>query len=141
MSHENGPNGKLRDDLLRQADETRNKLARTVELIDRRRHDAFDVRKQVGKHLKPLAVAAGLVVLAAAGASAFVMHRLISAVERRRSSRSGWRLPRVVVAGPEPERAKRRSFLREVLRSLALTAVTTLLARPVRQALSGARHR
>ena len=46
MSQNGHRNGKLREELLRQSDDTRNKLVRTVARIDQRRHDVLDVRKQ-----------------------------------------------------------------------------------------------
>jgi hypothetical protein len=128
-------NGKLlRSDLVRQADDTRNKLARTVERIDQRRHQALDVRRQVEKHLKQLAIAAGLVVVGTAGLAAFLTHRLLTGGQRRRRAR--WQLARTVWRDPERRlRAQRGPFLGEVLRSVAFTAATTLLAVPIRRAL------
>jgi hypothetical protein len=129
--NQNGQNGRLRAELLRQADDTRNKLARTVERIDQRRHDAFDLRKQVANHLKQVALVAGLVIVATAGGTAIVVYRLLQRAQRRRSP---WRLPRRTSAELEREpRGRRRSFLGEVLRSVALSAATALLTVPIRR--------
>ena len=53
----------------------RNKLARSVARLDERRHDAFDVRKVMERHLKQVAIAGGVVVVGTAATAAFVMHR------------------------------------------------------------------
>ncbi|HEX4447538.1 MAG TPA: hypothetical protein VH044_12405 [Polyangiaceae bacterium] len=141
MNDREQDNDSLRADLLRQADDTRHKLVRTVERLDQRRHDVLDVRKQVARHLKGIGIGVALLVVAAAGASALVMHRVLTAVERR--GRGGWRsrvrarAPRA--RPPAPPLAPRRSFTRDVLRSLAFTLVTTLLARPLRRVVGGAR--
>jgi hypothetical protein len=135
MRQNGNHNGKLlRSELLRQADDTRTKLARTVERIDHRRHQAFDVRRQIEKHIKQLAIAAGLVVVGTAGLAAFFTHRLLTSGRRRRRAR--WQLARSVWREPERElRAQRGSFAGEILRSVALAAATSLLASPVRRAV------
>ena len=135
--------GNLRTDLLRQADDMRNKLARTVERIDQRRHDVLDVKKQVTKHLKEIALLVGLVIVGVAGASAFVVHKLLTSAQRRR--RGGWLGPALRRLGerrepragwevrPASDGGRRRSFVGDVVRSLALTLVTSLLARPLKR--------
>jgi hypothetical protein len=130
----------------------RNKLARTVERIDQRRHDVLDVKKQVVRHLKEIAVFAGLVVVATGAASAYVMHRLLTAGHRR--GRGGWLGPALQRLGDRGRRSgggrgreewvvrpegRRRSFARDVVRSLALTLITSLLARPLKRAVRGTR--
>jgi hypothetical protein len=131
-------NGKPRQDLLRESEDMRNKLVRAVGRIDERTHDALDLRKQVGRHMKTLAVAAGLAIVGTAGTAAFVMYRLLT-MGRRRAGRwrlgagSGWRQPEA------PPRAQ-RGIVAQVLRSLTITLATTLLARPLRRAASGGRR-
>jgi hypothetical protein len=140
MSHDGSGNrnGKVREDLLRQSHDMRGRLARTVERLDERRHAAFDVRKQLERHLKQFAIAGGLVIVATAAGSAFVMYRLMTAGRRRRSAR--WRLAKDVWIRPERElRAQRGSFGAEVLRSVAFSIATALLAAPFRRALRGLR--
>ena len=132
MNDRDHDQGGLRADLLRQADHTRHKLVRTVERLDQRRHDVLDVRRQVARHLKGIGIGVAVLVVAVAGASALVMQRVLTAVERR--GRGGWRS-----RAKSPPAAPRRSFTRDVLRSLAFTLVTTLLARPLRRAVGGAR--
>ncbi|HTB74153.1 MAG TPA: hypothetical protein VK762_12965 [Polyangiaceae bacterium] len=138
MTHNGNRNGKVREDLLRQSQDMRDKLVRTVERLDGRRHDAFDVRKQLERHLKQFAIAGGLVILGAAASSAFVMYRLMT-TERRRS-RARWRLAKDVWRHPDRElRAQRGSFGSEVARSVAFSIATSLLAAPLRRALRGLR--
>jgi hypothetical protein len=127
-------NRKVREELLRQSQDTRNKLVRTVERLDERRHAAFDVRRQLKRHLTQFAVAGGLVIVATAAGSAFVMYRLMTAGRRRRGAR--WRLAKDVWSHPERElRAQRGSFGAEVVRSVAFSIATALLAAPFRRAL------
>jgi hypothetical protein len=140
MSHDGSGNrnGKIRDDLLRQSQDTRDKLVRTVERLDERRHAALDVRRQLKRHLTQFVVASGLVVVATAAGSAFVMYRLMTGHRRRRSAR--WRLAKDVWSHPERElRAQRGSFGAEVARSVAFTIATALLAAPFRRALRALR--
>jgi hypothetical protein len=138
MSQNGSRNGRVREDLLRQSRDTRNKLAATVERLDERRHDAFDVRKQLERHLKHIAIAGGLVIAGTAATSSFVMYRLLTVERRRRRARL--RLAKGVWTHPERElRARRGSFAVEVLRSLAFTLATSLLAAPLRRAVRGLR--
>jgi hypothetical protein len=124
-----------RQELQRRADDVRTKLVTTIERIDQRRHDLLDVPKQLGRHLKGVAVVVGLMIVGSAGVAAFATYRLVAGSLRPRST---WRLAR---GGGRAERAAppRRSFVKDVARSLALTFVTTLLARPLRRAVGGQR--
>lgn len=138
MSDDDSRNGRVREDLLRQSQDTRNKLVRAVERLDERRHAAFDVRKQLERHLMKFAIAGGLVIVATAAGSAFVMHRLMTTGRRRRSAR--WRLAKDAWSHPERElRAQRGSFGAEVVRSVAFSIATALLAAPFRRALRALR--
>jgi hypothetical protein len=125
-----------RENLLRQAEDARTKLVTTLERIDQRRHDLLDVPKQLGRHLKEAAVVVGLMIVASAGVAAFAIYRLLA---RRPAPRSSWRVPRLAGSSSEHVGPPRRSFVKDVARSLALTLVTTLLARPLRRAVGGAR--
>jgi hypothetical protein len=138
MSANGNRNGKAREDLLRQSQEMRNKLVRTVERLDERRHDAFDVRRQLARHLKQVAIGAGLFMVGTAAAAAFVTYRAMTAERRRRRAR--WRLAKDTWNRPERElRAQRGSFAGEVLRSLGFTLATSLLAAPLRRVVRGSR--
>jgi hypothetical protein len=128
-------NGKSRDDLAREANQVRTKLLRTVEQLDQRRHDALDVRRQVQQHVRQLTIAAGVTMVALAGAVALLVHRITTAAERRRRYR--WRFAREVWRHPDRAmRAERRSFLGEVTRSVLLTVVSTALAFPARRGVA-----
>jgi hypothetical protein len=138
MTHNGNRNGKVREDLLRQSQDMRDKLVRTVERLDGRRHDAFDVRKQLERHLKQVAIAGGVLIAGTAASAAYVMYRLMTAERRRRNAR--WRLAKDVWSRPERElRAQRGSFGMEVARSVAFSLATSLLAAPLRRALRGLR--
>jgi hypothetical protein len=138
MSQNGNRNGRACEDLLRQAQDMRNKLARSVARLGERRHDTFDVRKVMERHLKQLAIAGGVVVVGTAATAAFVMYRLMTAGRRRRDAR--WRLAKGAWEHPERElRARRGSFVGEVLRSLAFTLTTSLLAAPLRRTVRGLR--
>jgi hypothetical protein len=138
MTHNGNRNGKVREDLLRQSEDMRDKLVRTVERLDGRRHDAFDVRKQLERHLKQFAIAGAVLFVGTAGGAAYVMYRLMT-TERRRS-RARWRLAKDVWSHPERElRAQRGSFGSEVVRSVAFSLATALLAAPLRRVLRGLR--
>ncbi len=132
MSQNGSRNGRAREDLLRRSQDMRAKLVRSVERLDERRHDVFDVRKQIQRHLKQFAILGGLLIVGSAGTAAYVMHRLMTAEHRRRGAR--WRLAKGMWAHPERElRARRGSFGAEVLRSVAFTVVTSLVSAPVRR--------
>ena len=133
MSQNGSRNGKTREDLLRRSQDMRAKLVRSVERLDERRHDAFDVRKQIQRHLQQLAIAGGLVIVGTAGTAAFVMYRLMTAARRRRGAR--WRLAKGMWVHPERELRARRGPVRaeRSLRSLAFTVVTSLLSAPLRR--------
>jgi hypothetical protein len=138
MTHNGNRNGKVREELLQQSQDMRDKLVRTVERLDGRRHDAFDVRKQLERHLKQFAIAGAVLIVSTAAGAAYVMYRLMT-TERRRS-RARWRLAKDVWSHPDRElRAQRGSFGSEVVRSVAFSLATALLAAPLRRALRGLR--
>lgn len=127
MSHD----GKLRDELVHQADAVRERLVHTVRLLDERRHEALDLKYQLQRHVKRVAATGLLLVLATAGAVVFVTHRISTAAARRRRDR--WRLARTVWRNPARAlRAERGPIHEEALRSVALSLVTMILTTPVR---------
>jgi hypothetical protein len=128
-------NGKSRDDLARQANQVRTKLLRTVEQLDQRRHDALDLRLQMKRHFRQLAVSGGVLMLAAVGAAALLVQRVATAAERRRRNR--WTLAKRVWSHPDRQlRAERRTFFGEIVRAVLLTVVTTALTVPARRAVA-----
>jgi hypothetical protein len=130
------PDAKSRDELAREANEVRSKLLRTVEQLDRRRRDAFDVRLQLQRHAWQFALGGALFLLGTAGVVALVAHRVATAPQRRQKER--WYLARRVWQHPDRSlRGERRSFPRELARSLLLTAGSALLAVPIRRVAAG----
>jgi hypothetical protein len=127
--------GKSRDDLARQANRVRTKLLRTVEQLDQRRHEAFDLKLQMKRHVRHLAVAGALLLVATAAGVALVVERVTTAAARRRRNR--WRFAKRVWQHPERAlRAERRSFFGEVVRGVLLATVTTALTIPARRAVA-----
>jgi ABC-type Fe3+ transport system permease subunit len=128
-------NGKSREDLAQEANQVRSKLFRTVEQLDQRRHQAFDLRIQLERHVRQAAIGAGLLLVTTAGAVAVVVYRITTAAQRRRRSR--WHLAKEVWQHPERAlHAERRSFFRDVGRSLLMSVVTTAVTIPARRAVA-----
>ncbi len=125
-------NGKSRDELAREANQVRTKLLRTVEQLDRRRHDVLDLRVQVQRHVRMLSVVGGAILLGTCAAMVLVVHRTSSAPERRRRDR--WRLAKHLWR--HPERAlrsdRRTSVLAAVLRPVLLGLANALVVLPLR---------
>jgi hypothetical protein len=115
-----------RENLEREAERVRARLMSTLDVLDRRRHDALDVRAQVQRHVVPVAaVGAGLVLLVG-GAIGLSSYR---AIDRRRHKsrervRAFWRIWK------NPERTgsyEPRSVLSAALRK-ALVAAASMVA-------------
>lgn len=139
-------NNESRDDLLRQADEARTRLLRTVVVLDQRRHHALDLPKQMGRSLGRVATIGALLAVGSAMVTALAVHRVMTRRHRPgQRGRARWRLAWSAFRHPErevrAERTERRPFAVEVLRSLLLTFVTSTLAVPVRRAIRGAAAR
>ena len=126
-------NGKSRDELAREANQVRTKLLRTVEQLDTRRHEALDLRVQLQRHVRQLAVVGGAIVLGTCAAMVLVLHRMSTSTERRRRNR--WRLARRMWSHPERAlRADRRtSFLGALLRPVVLAIANVLVILPARR--------
>jgi hypothetical protein len=125
-------NGKSRDELAREANQVRTKLLRTVEQLDRRRHEALDLRAQLQRHVRQLTVLGGAIFLGTCAAMVVVVHRMSTATQRRRRNR--WRLARRMWSHPERAlRADRRtSFLGALLRPVLLALANALVVLPAR---------
>ena len=139
-------NNESRDDLLRQADDARTRLLRTVVVLDQRRHNALDLPKKMGRTLGRFAMVGALVAVGSAAVATLAAHRVMTRRHRRRQrERARWRLAWSAFHHPErevrAERPERRPFAVEVLRSLLLTLITSALAVPVRRAIRGAAAR
>jgi hypothetical protein len=125
-------NGKSRDELTRQANLVRTKLLHTVEQLDHRRHEVLDLRLQLRRHLRDLAIVGGILLVATSAGVALAVQRIANAAQRRRRGR--WILARDLWRHPDRAmRGERRSFLGQVLRSLALTVVTAAVTIPARR--------
>ena len=115
-----------RENLEREAERVRARLMSTLDVLDRRRHDALDVKAQVQRHMVPVASVAAAIVLLAGGAIGLSIYR---ATDRRRHKsrervRAFWRIWK------NPERTasyEPRSVLTAALRK-ALVAAASMVA-------------
>ena len=111
------------DDLHRTAEQMRERLSGTLDELDRRRHEMFDVKAQVRKHVGLLAgvgATAGAVLLSS-GAVAMYRSRHRKQVvlrERAQALLRAWRHPDRVARQGE------RSILEEVGRRVVVSLVT-----------------
>jgi hypothetical protein len=130
--HENGTALQSSSDdhakaLQRDIEKIRGNLGGMVSELDRRRHDLFDVRKQVGRHAVPLALTGLALLGAAAGGIVLAVHR------RRRRKAFGARLVRLRRALgrmiDEPERVARASGPGRKIASAGAAAVVSVMAR------------
>jgi hypothetical protein len=113
------------DDLVRQSHLLWSRLLQTVEELDHRRHEAFDFRAQIERHLRGLVVVGGVLLVTTVGAVAVGANRVATAAERRRRNR--WRLARRVWRRPESALWRRRySIFAELARSLLLAIATAV---------------
>jgi hypothetical protein len=120
------------DELAVAADTARARLLDTVVRLDERRKGLLEVPKKVGRSMWRSALAAATVAMVAMAALA--MHGV--ATHKTRHRRDRWRLLKTAWSHPDRElRAERRPFATEAMRSLLLTAVTSLLAIPLRRAM------
>ena len=102
------------------ANRLRSRLARTLESLDRRRHDAMNVRVQVGKHPVSLAVLGDKAIAAIDGKIGMSMYR----------SRNPWRrmlkqrTDALVRAWKHPDRSGKPAkdpFVADIARSVAIS--------------------
>jgi hypothetical protein len=105
---------------------------RTVEQLDRRRHEALDVGLQLRRHLRQVAAAGAVLLVVATGSVAMIVHRMATSAERRRRAR--WRLAGRFWRHPEKAlRSERRPWWAELGRSVFLSLATTAIVRPARE--------
>lgn len=110
-----------RDQLESEANVARERLARTLEVLDRRRHEAVDIRLQLRRHRRGLVIAGGVTIVTAGGVTvtAVLLRRARARAEAK--PRSLVEMLRRVWRGPERvARTEPRGFLRELGRKLAL---------------------
>lgn len=84
-------------DLSLEANTTRSRLLRTVEELDRRGHEVLDLRLQLRRHAREVAVAGLVLVVAAGGLAVVVVEGVLSS---RHRARRRWTLARWVWAHP-----------------------------------------
>jgi hypothetical protein len=116
----------------------RQRLDATIRELDRRRHDAFDIRRQLRRHALP--VLAGVVALAAAVAAmtAWALRRRLA---RHRLRPKLQRLRRAVGRMVEkPDRVARENpnVVRKIAAAAGTTAATMLAKKLMRRAGAGA---
>jgi cell division ATPase FtsA len=126
-----------RAELEREAERARARLLSTLDVLDRRRHDAFDVKLQVHKHLGAVAsVAAGIVVVAG-GAVAISAIRASS--RRRHKGRA--RMQAFARMWRNPERAAKyqpRSVMGEVMRKAVIAAAALVAVEVAKRVMRAA---
>jgi hypothetical protein len=124
------------EELTLQANATRNRLLKTVEELDRKRHDVLDVKKQVKEHIAPIAVTGGVIVVGLSSLIGLAIFRALHAAERKRAERKKM----LFRLWNHPERAARKqptSFFGQLLRSVALGLASTVIMIPARRAIAG----
>jgi hypothetical protein len=115
--------------LEREIDTLRSELGRLVDELDRRRHEAFDLRLQIGKHPVAAGMAAAAVAAAVGGTVAFLVwsrRRRQRPMERIRRARSA--LVRLL---DDPDRIAREPRVAEKMLAAAGTAAASTLVRRV----------
>jgi hypothetical protein len=129
-----GRDGASRTELATEANRARAKLMHTVEVLDRKRHDALDLKKQLRRHVRDLAIVSAFAAVAIAGGVFLLAHRLAHAHERKRRAR--WRLAKITWQHPERElRTRRAPLLVELGRRLLLALLTATVIVPARRGL------
>ena len=116
----------------------RQRLDATIRELDRRRHDAFDIRRQLRRHALP--VIGGIVALAAAVAAMTVL------ALRRRSARQRFvpKLHRLrgalgrMVDKPDRVARENPNVVRKIATAAGTTAATMLAKKLMRRAGAGA---
>jgi hypothetical protein len=115
-----------RESLERRADAVRERLMHIVEVLGQKRHDVFDMRLQVRRHLVTVAILGGVIALVLGAGVVAVALRLRDAPARLRRER--WRA--LVRGYRHPYRlARRQEGMGERVLAIALTTIAGQLAR------------
>ncbi len=114
------------EQLEERAQESRSRLLRTVDEIDRRRHELMDLAIQARKVLVPVAIATGVVVLAMGAAIGYVVRSArrsgpYGTYARVAAGRRAWTHPERVAAPGQSSLVRR-------IGSAAVTAAVSMLA-------------
>lgn len=123
-----------REQLEQDANLLRERIARNLESLDQRRHEAFDVKEQVKKHPLPgliLGISTLLAVTSSAAAIAYrVRHRRFRRVLQGVEALSrAWHHPDRVAKSGEP-------LSHEIARGVAVSVASFVAAQLVKQALA-----
>jgi len=132
-----------RERLEAEADVLRSRLATTLEALDQRWHDAFDVKLQATRHPLPTALVGAGTFLVVAGGTGLAVYR---SKQRKRQLMSA-RLGAIARMWHHPERVarpQRGSFLKELARGvlvgLGSYAITELAKVPLSNTISRLRQ-
>jgi hypothetical protein len=79
-----------REDLSLEANASRTRLLRAIEELDRRGHDALDVRLQLRRHGREIALAVAALAMAASGMAFLAVEALLAFGRWRRGRRRRW---------------------------------------------------
>jgi hypothetical protein len=120
-------NGRSRDQLAREANEVRAQFLKTVEQLDQRRRNAGDLRVQLERHARTVAIVGAVALLATASAGLLVARKIAASPRRRRRNRwrlarQMWRHPERVLRADAPSPLNRLAF--SVLKSLLGTVLS-----------------
>ena len=126
-----------RERLEREANLVRARLATTIDVLDRRAHEAVDVKLQVRRNIVPIAITAGTIGAAILGGIGWGIYRIATRDSRRRherlvAARRTWRHPeRVGRYKSAPVHVEiGRKLLVGVATSLGMMLLKRLLLRP-----------
>lgn len=125
-----------RERLERQANLARARLVTTIDALDRRAHEAVDVKLQLRRHRTALFVMAGVVLAPLVGAIAFSVYRSATNDRRRRKERvraleRSWRHPERVA------RYKNSPLAMEIGRKLLVGTITVVAMSIVKRVVDG----
>ena len=123
-----------RERLEREANLVRGRLATTLDVLDKRRHDLMDVKLQVRRFATPIALGGGLIGFALLTGIGYLGYRIATIGERRRRERAHvlqrmWNHPERVA------RYKNPPMLLEIGRKLLVGTVTYVGMSLLRRAL------
>ena len=124
-----------RERLEREANLVRARLATTLDVLDKRGHEMVDVKLQVKRHVLPIAVVGGTIVLAVVSGVGYAIYRIATRDERKRLERR--RIPARVWNHPERvAQVQKPPVLAEIGRKLLVGTLTMLGMSLVKRAIN-----